>query len=177
MMTILSRRAARTTAASLASLLLIQAIGGATFAQNHAGATAVTTSAASEQPGGSDSGESRVSNASGAGMVSPASGLYRDPAQGASSSDLVRRALASNGELAAARIDVERARARLRQAGLRPNPTLDFEQTTERLTSSGTDRATSIGVAVPLELGGKRARRVELARIELEAVETEVADR
>ena len=110
-------------------------------------------------------------------MISPTSGLYRDPAQGASSSDLVRRALASNGELAAARIDIERARARLRQAGLRPNPTLDFEQTTERLTGSGTDRATSVGVALPLELGNKRGRRVEFARVELEAVETEVADR
>jgi len=110
-------------------------------------------------------------------MISPTSGLYRDPAQGASSSDLVRRALASNGELAAARIDIERARARLRQAGLRPNPTLDFEQTTERLTGSGTDRATSVGVALPLELGDKRGRRVEFARVELEAVETEVADR
>src|SRR5262245_58592276 len=49
-----------------------------------------------------------------------------------SSDDLVRRALASNGELAAARIEIQRQRGRLRQAGLRPNPTLDVEQTTGR---------------------------------------------
>src|SRR5687768_11093772 len=49
---------------------------------------------------------------------------YFDPAQGSSSDDLVRRALTSNGELVAVRLEIERARARLRQAGLRPNPTL-----------------------------------------------------
>jgi outer membrane protein, heavy metal efflux system len=103
--------------------------------------------------------------------------LYYDPAQGASSADLVRRALASNGELAAARLDIERARARLGQAGLRPNPTLDFEQTTGRLTGSPGESETSVGVSLPIELGGQRRRRVELARVELEAAEAEFADR
>lgn len=109
--------------------------------------------------------------------TSPTLARYFDPAQGTSSNDLVRRALAANGELAAVRIDIERARARLRQAGLRPNPTLDFEQTTGRFTGSAGEQETSIGVALPLELGGKRRRRIDLARAELEAVEAEVADR
>ncbi|HVQ36466.1 MAG TPA: TolC family protein [Pyrinomonadaceae bacterium] len=108
--------------------------------------------------------------------LSPTLKLYYDP-QGTSSSDLVRRALASNGELAAARIDIERARARMRQAGLRPNPTLDLEQTSGRYTGSAGESETSIGIALPLELGGKRKRRMELAQAELEAVEAEVADR
>jgi cobalt-zinc-cadmium efflux system outer membrane protein len=34
-----------------------------------------------------------------------------------------------------------------------------------------------VGIAVPIELGGKRRRRVEVAQAELEAVEAEVADR
>lgn len=103
--------------------------------------------------------------------------LYFDPQQGTSAADLVRRALSSNGELVAARLEVERARARMRQAGLRPNPSLDFEQTTGRLTGSAGESETSVGVSVPLELGGQRRRRVELARVELEAAEAEVADR
>ncbi len=103
--------------------------------------------------------------------------LYYDPAQGVSSTDLVRRALASNGELAAARLEIERARARARQASLRPNPTLDFEQTTGRLTGSAGESETSVGVSLPLEVGGQRRRRLDLARVELEAAETEVADR
>ncbi len=102
---------------------------------------------------------------------------YFDPLQGTSSIDLVRRALTTNGELTAARLDIERARARLRQAGLRPNPTIDFEQTTGRFTGSAGEVETSIGVAVPLEMGGKRRRRSELAQAEFEAAEAEIADR
>jgi outer membrane protein, heavy metal efflux system len=109
-------------------------------------------------------------------VLSPTLARYFDSLQGSSSLDLVRRALASNGELAAARLDIERKRARLRQAGLRPNPTLEFEQASGRYTGSTGERETSIGVAVPLELGGKRKRRIELAQAELEAVEAEVAD-
>lgn len=101
---------------------------------------------------------------------------YTDPVQGISSLDLIRRALVSNGELTAARLEVERARARLRQAGLRPNPTLGFERTNGVLDSPG-ERNISIELAVPLEINGQRQRRLELARIELEAVEAEVADR
>lgn len=110
-------------------------------------------------------------------VLSPTISNYFDPLQGSSSIDLVRRALASNGELAAARIDIERARARRRQAGLRPNPTLDFEQTTGRFTGAAGETERSIGVAVPIELGGKRRRRIELAHVELEAAEAAVADR
>lgn len=116
-------------------------------------------------------------NASGGRNISPLVALYFDPAQGASSNEVVRRALASNGELAAARLEIERARARLRQAGLRPNPTLDFEQTTGLLTGSKGESETSVGISVPLELGGKRQRRIELAQAELEAIEAEVSDR
>jgi cobalt-zinc-cadmium efflux system outer membrane protein len=111
------------------------------------------------------------------GESSATSSRYFDALQGVSSNDLVRRALVSNGELAAARIEIERARARLLQAGLRPNPTLDFEQSTGRYTDSTGESETSIGIALPLELGGKRRRRIELAQVELEAVEAEVADR
>ncbi|HLG16979.1 MAG TPA: TolC family protein [Blastocatellia bacterium] len=106
-----------------------------------------------------------------------ATARYFDAAQGANSNDLVRRALAGNVELAAARLDIERARARLRQAGLRPNPAIEFEQTTGRLTGSAGERDTTIGFALPLELGGKRQRRIDVARAELEAAEAEVADR
>lgn len=106
-----------------------------------------------------------------------ATSRYIDPAQGASSDDLVRRALTSNAEFAAARLDLERARARIRQAGLRPNPTIDFEQATGKFTGSAGERETSIGFALPLELNGQRQKRISLARAELEAAEAEIADR
>ena len=164
-------RAVRDVARFPASLFLVAAFAGLAVAQD-SGATPAGNSPIPTAPDISISGASDP-----LATVSPTVGRYWDPAQGTSSIDLVRRALASNGELAAARLDIQRARARLRQAGLRPNPTVDFEQTSERLVSSGTDRATSIGFAVPLELGGKRGRRIELAKAEIEAVEAEVADR
>ncbi len=101
---------------------------------------------------------------------------YVDPIQGSSSIDLVRRALTANAQLAATRLEIDRARARLRQAGLRPNPSLDFEQQNGVLNSPG-ERGTTIGFSMPLELAGQRGRRIDLARAELEASEADVADR
>lgn len=94
-----------------------------------------------------------------------------------SSSDLVRRALQSNRSIAAAQMDVQRAAARLRQAMLYPNPSFDFEQTTGRFTGAPNERGTSIGLAFPLELGGKRASRIELARAELTAAQAQFHER
>jgi cobalt-zinc-cadmium efflux system outer membrane protein len=101
---------------------------------------------------------------------------YVDPVQGSSSIDLVRRALTSNAQLAASRLEVDRARARLRQAGLRPNPSVDIEQQNGVFNSPG-ERTTAIGFSVPLELAGQRGRRIDLAEAELEASEADVADR
>jgi cobalt-zinc-cadmium efflux system outer membrane protein len=98
------------------------------------------------------------------------------PAEGLSSVDLTRRALASNPQLAAARLEIDRARARLRQAGLRPNPSVEFTQENGVFNSPG-ERGMTIGFSLPLELSGQRGRRIDLARAELEASEAEVADR
>jgi cobalt-zinc-cadmium efflux system outer membrane protein len=101
---------------------------------------------------------------------------YVDPVQGSSSIDLVRRALTANQQLAASRLEIDRARARVRQAGLRPNPSVDFEQQDGVFNSPG-ERATAIGFSVPLELAGQRGRRIDLAEAELVAAEADVADR
>lgn len=102
---------------------------------------------------------------------------YFDPVQGTSSNELVRRALIANAELSAARLEIERGRARLRQASLIPNPTFDAEHTSGRITGSPAERETSFGVSVPLELFGQRRSRINLARVEVSAAEAEVADR
>lgn len=102
---------------------------------------------------------------------------FHDPAAGISSTELVRRALTANADLAASRLEVERARGRLRQARLIPNPVLDVEQTTGRWTGSPEEKTQSLGLSVPVELGGKRGRRIDLAEADLAAAEAEVADR
>lgn len=100
---------------------------------------------------------------------------YIDAASGVSSNDLVRRALSANRDLAAAQLSVERARGRLTQAGLLPNPSLDVERA--RGTGESTDADTAIGFAMPIELGGKRSSRIALAQAELRAAEAEFRDR
>lgn len=91
--------------------------------------------------------------------------------------ELITQALANNAELASARLEIERAQALLKQAGLKPNPTLDFEQTTGKLTNSRNEGSISLGFSLPIELGGKRQRRIDLAQLELSIAEAEVADR
>jgi cobalt-zinc-cadmium efflux system outer membrane protein len=89
---------------------------------------------------------------------------------------LVRRALTSNRQLAASRLEIDRARSRVRQAGLRPNPSVDLEQQDGVFNSPG-ERTTAIGFSVPLELAGQRGRRIDLAEAELEAAQADVTDR
>ncbi len=100
-----------------------------------------------------------------------------DPDTGQTGSDLIRRALDSNAELAAARLDIDRARARLSQAGLRPNPTIELEHGSGRIVGNPGERETTVGVSIPLEIAGQRGRRIDLAEAELEAAEVGLADR
>ena len=89
----------------------------------------------------------------------------------------VRSALTANRELAAARIEVTRARARLRQSQLLPNPVLEVEQTGGALGVSDGEVERRAEVSVPIEYGGKRGRRIDLAEAELQAAEAVLADR
>jgi cobalt-zinc-cadmium efflux system outer membrane protein len=56
-------------------------------------------------------------------------------------------------------------------------PSLDMEQMMGGLTGSAGERETSIGVSLPLEVGGQRRRRIDVAQAQLEATEAEVAER
>lgn len=98
---------------------------------------------------------------------------FVDPVNGVTAEDVVRYALAHNGELAAARQMINEARGRLRQAGLRANPMLEASGA-RALTSP--DNSIMIGAELPLELGGRRKARLEVAARELDLREAEVAD-
>ncbi len=102
---------------------------------------------------------------------------YYNPQDGLSLNDLIRRALNSNQELAAARLDIEKAKARLAQAKLRPNPTLEFEQESGRLVGSGGDGNFTVGASLPIEIYGRRDARINVANIEIEASQADVRNR
>ena len=98
---------------------------------------------------------------------------FIDPVNGLTPDDMVRYALTHNGELQAARQMIAEARGRLRQAGLKPNPTVDSSYQ-RGVTSS--DSNLNLMAELPLELGGRREARVAVAERELEMREAEAAD-
>lgn len=102
-------------------------------------------------------------------------GRYRSQADGLSLAEIVRRAFDNNGEIKIARLEVEKAQARLQQVQLRPNPNLEVEQSTGSFVGSPGDRELSVGVSVPLEVYGQRNRRIDLAKAEITLKEAEVA--
>lgn len=91
--------------------------------------------------------------------------------------DLIKRALDSNQELSAARLEIDKAKARLAQARLRPNPTLEFEQESGRLVGNGGDGNFTVGASLPVEIYGRRDARINFAQIEIQASEADVRNR
>ncbi|MNG74393.1 Cobalt-zinc-cadmium resistance protein CzcC precursor [compost metagenome] len=90
-----------------------------------------------------------------AGLITPSAFA----AQSLSLTQALNAALEANPELAAARQEIGIAEGARRQAGLIPNPELSYEvEDTRRDTST-----TTVTLSQPLELGGKRAARVEVA--------------
>ncbi len=87
--------------------------------------------------------------------------------------EVVARALADNPDLRASRAEVEAAVGRLRQAGLRPNPMLELGG--QKAISP--DNNLTIGLAVPLDLNGRKEGRVGVAERELQMKQVQVRDR
>ena len=99
---------------------------------------------------------------------------YFDPANGLTADQAVTYALSHNAELLAARSEVEAARALVRQAALRPNPSIEFEQK-EQL--GGSDNTSMVAGMWPLDLGGRKPARVLVAQKELEVNQQLLGDR
>src|SRR5687768_3602887 len=76
---------------------------------------------------------------------------------------LVERAVREHPDLQGARLDVEAAAARVYQAGLRPNPTIDLGGQ----KALGSDNNLMVGLTVPLDLNGRKDGRVGVAEREL----------
>jgi outer membrane protein, heavy metal efflux system len=99
---------------------------------------------------------------------------YFDPANGTTADQAVDYAVTHNGELLALKKEVEASRSLVRQAGLRPNPAVEIS-TARQL--KGKDNQIMVNGMWPLELGGRRGTRIQVAQRELELRELMVADR
>lgn len=102
---------------------------------------------------------------------------YYNQTEGISLAEIIKRAFENNGDIKIVRLEVEKARARLLQAGLRTNPTLEVEQTSGRLVGSPGEGELSVGVSIPVDLYNQRRRRIDLANAEITLREAEVAAR
>ena len=104
----------------------------------------------------------------------PSLDRYFDPKTGITADEAVTFALTHNAEILATRKEVESARALVKQAGLRPNPTVDIER---KQQLNGTDDDTMASASLPLELGGRRSARILVAQREVDLKERLLADR
>ena len=95
-------------------------------------------------------------------------------AAGLTAEKLAAEAFTRSRELLAARQALEIAKGRLLQAGLRPNPTFDFEQTTDYLTGRNGEGNTAVGTTQVFELGGKRGKRLAVAQLEYDRAVADV---
>ena len=102
---------------------------------------------------------------------------YYSQADGMGLDEIVRRAFENNGDLKIAALEVDKARARLAQARLRSNPTLEIEQASGRLVGSGGEGELTVGASLPLDVYNQRGRRVDLAQAEITLREAEVSAR
>jgi cobalt-zinc-cadmium efflux system outer membrane protein len=98
---------------------------------------------------------------------------YIDPAGGLSLEAAVVRALEQEPSLRVIRTGVEVARGALREAALRPNPSVAFERRDE---PGGTDNLTSVSVTWPLDLF-RRSGRMAVADLEVAGARFAAADR
>lgn len=106
-----------------------------------------------------------------------ATSQFLDASDGLSVAQLVKVALARNGDLLATRQRNLEAQGLLRQAGFRPNPVLETEFGSGKPTGSPGEREFSLGYSHVFELGGKRDRRVEVGQAGLDLARLEIADR
>ncbi len=88
--------------------------------------------------------------------------------------DALALALRENRTLRAKQFEREATRAGEITAGLRPNPVGTYSM--DHLGARGVDQEYAVAVGQPIELGGKRARRLDSARAATRVSEFELAD-
>jgi outer membrane protein, heavy metal efflux system len=111
-------------------------------------------------------GTLKAQTISAANKPAPSASVYLDSQNGLTADEAVRLALENNGEIQALRQETEAARALVRQAGLRANPKIATSGA--RAIGGMGDSQLMVEGMLPLELGGRRAARVWVARAELE---------
>ncbi|MGJ5820312.1 TolC family protein [Paludibaculum fermentans] len=96
---------------------------------------------------------------------------------GVSVEQLIQQSFAQNREILAVQQRLAEARGLLRQAGNRPAPTLESNAGSGRPLGTQGEEEYSVGYFQPIETGGKRPKRLEVAQKEVELAEAELTER
>ena len=91
--------------------------------------------------------------------------------------DLVEMAMRRNREFLAVRQRIAETQGLLRQAGIRPAPALEIEESTGRPMGSRGEEVFSAGYFHPIETFGKRAKRIAVAQKSTDVADAELAER
>ena len=103
--------------------------------------------------------------------------LVAPPLRALTLDQAVERALASNLDLRAAYYNLEIGRGKLIQAGLWPNPELEFAGNTQRPFSNEKERAYSSGFAQAFPISGRLAKAKRVARVDIAQALMEIRNR
>src|SRR4029453_14694485 len=98
---------------------------------------------------------------------------YMDDATGKTADGLLSLAIANNAELEAMRKEAAASEQLIKQAGLRPNPSVELSGARQ---INGSDNSEMVRGELPLELGGRRGTRIRVAQRELEIRQQAVAE-
>ncbi|MGI8544103.1 MAG: TolC family protein [Aridibacter sp.] len=96
-------------------------------------------------------------------------GRYLDLINGTTADEAVKIALENNGEIQALRDELESTKAQITQAELKPNPRLQIMGTQEGII--GNRYSGGASVMLPLELGGRRNARIDVAEAQFKVRE------
>lgn len=89
---------------------------------------------------------------------------------------LIEQAQRGNRDLQAARYAIDIGRARLLQAGLRPNPTLDLSTRSDFLFNNEGEFGVAVAISQEFPIAGRILRQKDLARVDIALAEMEVAE-
>ena len=90
---------------------------------------------------------------------------------------LIEAALEKNRDFLAAKQRLTEAQGLLRQAGIRPAPTVEIEGSTGRPIGTVGEEEFGVGYFKPIETAGKRDKRIQVAQHSVDLAQTEIADR
>ena len=88
----------------------------------------------------------------------------------------VEIAIRENRDLIAARIQIEEARGRLKQAGLYPNPELESDFGIDTIFANDGERSFSIGINQPIPLSGRIGAQKKVASVDIKRTHADLTN-